>query len=153
MGLDVHAPVAHTVPGQTDPVITSVGNVIKVVTLDTMETDVPGPAAVTVQDLTISVTVLVELVRQAVNQGTEDQSVLNDVTETDTVNNVGRPVVYTVKRPPVTMSTGLVTMAVTLVTMVLYVHRVSRLSLILFGYYIVAGRDVSNPDSNISSIL
>ena len=49
MGLDVHASVAHTVWGQTLPVITSVGNVIKVVTLDTMETHVPGPAAVTVR--------------------------------------------------------------------------------------------------------
>ena len=64
-------------PGQTEPVITSMGNVIKAVTLDTMETDVPGPAAVIVLDHTTHVTVPVDPVRQAVSQGTEDQNVLN----------------------------------------------------------------------------
>ncbi|KAK3741623.1 hypothetical protein RRG08_059857 [Elysia crispata] len=65
----------------------------------------------------------VEHVKQAVSQGTEDQSVLNHVTEAVTVNNVRKYVVCIVDGPSVTMSTGFVTMAVTLVTMVLYVHR------------------------------
>ena len=77
MGMAVQAAVAHTVPGLTEPVITSVGNVIKVVTLDTMEPHVPGPAAVTVLDLTTPVIVPVEPVRKAVMPGIMEDSVVN----------------------------------------------------------------------------
>ena len=77
MGLYVQAAVAHTVRGQTEPVITSMGNVIKVVTLDTMETHVPGPAAVTVLGLTTPVTVPVEPVRKAVMPGIMEANVVN----------------------------------------------------------------------------
>ena len=100
MGLDVHASVAHTVWGQTVPVITLVGNVIKVVTLDTMETDVPGPAAVTVLDLTAPVTVPVEPVRQAVMPGTMEASVENvaaTVQEIKLVVEIVEPVIVAIQ--------------------------------------------------------
>ncbi|KAK3698911.1 hypothetical protein RRG08_053979 [Elysia crispata] len=136
MGMAVHAAVAHTVRVLVEPVRQAVSqgtedqSVLNNVKLEAMELDVHVHVVHTVwgvvataPDHTTPVTVLVELVRQAVSQGTEDQSVLNDVTEAFTVNNVRKAVVCIVDGPAVTMSTGFVAMAVTLVTMILYVHR------------------------------
>ena len=87
--------------GQTDPVITPVGNVIKVVTLDTMEKDVPGPAAVIVLDHTTPVTVLVEPVRKAVMSGILEASVVNlaaaTVQEIKLVVEIVEPVIVAIQ--------------------------------------------------------
>ena len=79
------------------PVITSVGNVIKVVTLDTMETHVPGPAAVTVLDLTTPVTVPVEPVRKAVMPGIMEDSVVNVAATVQLVVEKMEPVIVAIQ--------------------------------------------------------
>ena len=101
MGLYVQAAVAKTVRSQTVPVITSMGNVIKVVTLDTMETDVPRLAAVTVLDLTTPVTVPVEPVRKAVMPGIMETNVVNvaaaTVQEIKLVIEIVEPVIVAIQ--------------------------------------------------------
>ncbi|KAK3797378.1 hypothetical protein RRG08_066331 [Elysia crispata] len=62
-------------------------------------------------------------VLQAVIRGSEEKSVIRHVKEATTVNNVTRPAAQIVHLPLATMSTGLVSMAVTKATLVLYVLR------------------------------